>query len=252
VNTTDQYNPNLGMLVEAWVRIDLSQSSSPTILGNASVLFQQFNGRIYGKVGSAGSVGNVNVGVGDVHHVLFAYSGATAWQLYIDGSLAASGTTTAYSTVPNYTTMGGHWNGTLAFNGAVSRAAFYTGVYADAAALAASHYDAGMNGIASDTTAPVIDIVGVTAQKISRKAGKDASNFTVTADETVVEYEIRAVPSNTSPHTAGTLIESGTVNSISFDVTITDDELVDAQGGVINQVNHIKAFGRDAAGNWSE
>ncbi len=103
-----------------------------------------------------------------------------------------------------------------------------------------------------DTVPPEVSIsVGPSAVKLSRQIGKDVTTFTFTVTEDYLEYQLRAVPSETSPVTAGSLLESGGSGSagVGRDVDVTDDELVAAG---LSEGNHvIKVFARDAAGNWS-
>lgn len=103
----------------------------------------------------------------------------------------------------------------------------------------------------SDTTAPGdITITDITASRISRVVGKDATNVTFTANEPFVEYMIRRVANTTDDRTMGTLVEQAVVSSrSSHTVTITDDELVAAAGTEGN--NTLKVFVKDSSGNWS-
>jgi hypothetical protein len=101
-----------------------------------------------------------------------------------------------------------------------------------------------------DTTAPVINVSGVTATRVSRVAGKDATDVSWTTDEAFVEYEIRKVGNASDGRGAGTQVETATVTSrSSHTVTITDDELVAASA--VEGSNLLKVFVKDAAGNWS-
>lgn len=104
-----------------------------------------------------------------------------------------------------------------------------------------------------DTTLPIPNIVdGPTVSKISRISGKDVVSFTFQVDEAYQAYEIRSVPSGTSPHSAGNLIESGSGGSANTDkaVDVTDDELVAVDSSEGDKT--IKVFVQDLAGNWSE
>lgn len=103
---------------------------------------------------------------------------------------------------------------------------------------------------ASDTVPPGNVQSSAVAQRISRVAGRDASDITFTADEAFVEYMLRRVNNASDINTQGTLIEQAAVASrTSHTVTLTDDELVAAGGA--EGPNLVKAFVRDAAGNWS-
>lgn len=108
-----------------------------------------------------------------------------------------------------------------------------------------------VRGGSSDSTPPgAINITGITTSKISRVVGKDSLDFTVSADEAFVEYQIRRVSSSADPITAGSLLEQATIPSTtSYSMNITDDELIAAAG--VEGSNTLKVFVRDAAGNWS-
>jgi hypothetical protein len=104
----------------------------------------------------------------------------------------------------------------------------------------------------ADTTGPTVTFGSQTATKISRQPGKDSVNITITTNENFVEYELRLVANEDSARNTGNLLESGIViATTSHNVDITDDELVDLGGGV-EGINRIKAFVKDAAGNWSD
>jgi len=117
----------------------------------------------------------------------------------------------------------------------------------------AGTYGGGTYGIrfVGDTSPPGnINITTITATKISRVVGKDATDVTFSADEAFVEYEIRIVPLSTSTRSEGTQVETATVTSrTSHTITLTDDELVAAAAA--EGSNLCKVFVKDAAGNWS-
>ncbi len=101
-----------------------------------------------------------------------------------------------------------------------------------------------------DSTAPTTDLTGQTRTTISRVPGWDAFDVTITANEPFVEYELRRVAAATSTRTEGSQIETAVVSSTtSLVVTVTDDELVAALAA--EGANTVKAFTKDAAGNWS-
>jgi hypothetical protein len=109
---------------------------------------------------------------------------------------------------------------------------------------------ASLNIIPTDVTPPVITIGSPSASKISRVPGKDAITVTIDTDEAFVEYEVRLVVGESSLRTSGTQVETAVVSSrTSHTITITDDELVSATA--VEGANVLKAFVRDAAGNWS-
>ena len=65
----------------------------------------------------------------------------------------------------------------------------------------------------ADTTPPGnINVTNVTLTKVSRVAGKDATDVTFTANEAFVEYMIRKVSSGADTRTMGTLIEQATIS----------------------------------------
>lgn len=102
----------------------------------------------------------------------------------------------------------------------------------------------------ADTTPPVTTLGSQTRTIISRVAGWDAFDVTISTDEAIVEYELRRVPAEASTRTEGTQIETGVVASTTSLVrTVTDDELVASLG--VEGANTVKAFTKDAAGNWS-
>jgi hypothetical protein len=102
----------------------------------------------------------------------------------------------------------------------------------------------------TDTTAPTANLGTPTRTKISRVVGRDLTTFDITSDEAFVEYQLRVVPLSSSARNEGTLLEGSTISSTSsFSVDISDDELIAAGGLEGNNV--IKAFVKDAAGNWS-
>lgn len=102
-----------------------------------------------------------------------------------------------------------------------------------------------------DYTPPSVSAGSPSVAKISRVAGKDATNVSFTVDEDCQAWMIRLVSSNSDPYTYGTLIESGgaLTSGVPQDVEITDDELV-AAGGAEGS-NLVKIFAQDTAGNWS-
>ncbi len=103
-----------------------------------------------------------------------------------------------------------------------------------------------------DVVPPGITIdISSTATKISSVTGKNESSFTLTSDENFQAYKIKAVPDGSSPHTAGTLIESGGSGTAGVPkaVDVTASELSAASLGEGTHV--IKVFVQDAAGNWS-
>lgn len=105
---------------------------------------------------------------------------------------------------------------------------------------------------APDTQPPTLDVTaGPTRARISREPGHDATDITFEADEALVEWEVRSVPSEASPRLDGPIVESGgpLAAGTPLMVTITDDEILAVAPG--DGTKGVKFFGRDAAGNWS-
>lgn len=111
-----------------------------------------------------------------------------------------------------------------------------------------------------DTTVPVVTIVGPDVAKISKVAGFDVSSFSFSADEVIVEWSVRVVPSTTSLHSAGTEIPTtgGSTNmhgttekakDAAVDCTIYGADLETASSG--DGAKIIKVFVKDKTGNWS-
>ena len=128
-------------------------------------------------------------------------------------------------------------------------------VAADATSPAAVLARAVADGLViADVATPTTDTpptteVTATTLRLSRVAGKDTTDLTITTNEPFVEYQVRIVPAADSAVTAGSLVEQATVSSrTEHTATITDDEIVDAAG---SGTFILKAFTRDAAGNWS-
>jgi hypothetical protein len=103
----------------------------------------------------------------------------------------------------------------------------------------------------ADTTAPVPS-VSPSKTRISRVTGFDTTVLTITADEPVIEYQIRRVSAGAQAITDGQLIEQNTMTATtSFSPDVTDDELVAAIGSATDGNYLIKVFVKDVAGNWS-
>lgn len=103
----------------------------------------------------------------------------------------------------------------------------------------------------ADVTPPTVTFGSQTQTKISRQPTKDSVDITITTNENFVEYELRLVASESSARNTGTQIETAVVSSRnSHVVTVTDDELIDIAGAT-EGLNRIKAFTKDASGNWS-
>lgn len=104
-----------------------------------------------------------------------------------------------------------------------------------------------------DVTPPGVTLdLSTTATKISTVTGKNESAFSLTVDEDYLAYKIKVVPDGSSPHTAGTLVESGGSGSAGSPVSlnVTASELSAAGlGGEATYV--VKVFVQDLSGNWS-
>lgn len=101
----------------------------------------------------------------------------------------------------------------------------------------------------ADTTPPTATAIATVA-KLSAVAGKDSTDITISTNEPFVEFDLRVVPSSASVHTAGTSIVTATVTSrTTHTITVSEATIVAATGGA--GMFLIKAFTKDAAGNWS-
>lgn len=102
---------------------------------------------------------------------------------------------------------------------------------------------------------PVVAVTSQTKTKISRVAGTNQSAITWTSSQPFTEYQIRIVPSPTSPVSAGTLLEqnqdppSGGSASTTYTSYVTDSEMVAA--GAAEGNNMLKVFCKNADGTWS-
>lgn len=119
----------------------------------------------------------------------------------------------------------------------------------------------GWNGSAVDDTAlcgliikeqfVVTSIVPVSA-KISTQVGKDSTDITFASSEPFNEYMLRLVTAESSLITDGSLIEQAVVAlRTSHTVNLTDDEIVAAEGGLVEGPKRIKAFVRSSSGFWT-
>lgn len=117
------------------------------------------------------------------------------------------------------------------------------GLYLASAPAAYSFFDFIPPGVALD--------LSTTATKISSVTGKDEAVFELTSDEDFLAYKIKAVPDGSSPHTAGTLIESGGAGDagVPVELNVTGSEILGA--GLGEGTHVIKVFVKDASGNWS-
>lgn len=114
--------------------------------------------------------------------------------------------------------------------------------------------------ITLDTTVPTITITGPDVSVVSKVDGHNTSAFSFVSDVDFVEFKVKVVPATTSLHDAGTAIPttagstnmSGTgtyVASTAVNCTIKGADLESASAG--DGVKIIKAFVKNAAGNWS-
>lgn len=110
-----------------------------------------------------------------------------------------------------------------------------------------------------DTSIPVITITaGPSAAKISEISGKDTTTFTFKANEPLVAWEVKVVPTEGSSHengfvipqTEGSVTEGGALEpETNQEAKILGEDLASAVGGDGEYI--IKVFGFNAAGNWS-
>ena len=114
--------------------------------------------------------------------------------------------------------------------------------------------------IVLDTTVPVVTIVGPDVSKISKVSGFNVSTFSFSANEPIVAWSVRVVPSTDSIHSAGTEIPTtgGSTNmsgstetaaNTAVECTIYGADLETASAG--DGAKIIKVFVQDATGNWS-
>lgn len=116
------------------------------------------------------------------------------------------------------------------------------------------------DSITLDTTSPVVTVdAGPTPTRISKVAGKDASDVNWHSDSDYQAYSVRAVPATTSDHTQGTQIPTtaGSANTgggagtgaTEVTTTIHGADLETASAGDGDKI--VKVFVQDEAGNWS-
>lgn len=116
--------------------------------------------------------------------------------------------------------------------------------------------------ITLNTAIPVVTIVGPDVNIISEVAGKNASKFNFSADQSFVEYKVGVVPANNSTQsdctiigtTAGSENTSGSGQSFPEDeniqTTIVGADFKSAAGGS-DGTYIIKVFVKNQAGTWS-
>jgi len=94
-------------------------------------------------------------------------------------------------------------------------------------------------------------VISVSTGRISRVATKDSTIVEWFADSDFDQYKVKIVPSEVSLHTEGFEVELGAGGSagVTEQITITDDELVAAEGSEGSKL--LKVFVRDLSGNWS-
>ena len=107
--------------------------------------------------------------------------------------------------------------------------------------------------VPTDTTPPLPNVGAPSLPRISRQPGKDSTDIPVTTDEQVDAYEARIAPTTDATRAQGVLLKSASIAATSsFIVSITDDDIIAAEGAVIEGDKIIKVFVKDIAGNWSE
>jgi hypothetical protein len=118
------------------------------------------------------------------------------------------------------------------------------------------------DAITLDTTSAVVTVTdGPDVSRVSEQATKDTMIFKWTSDADFEEYKIKAVPSTSSDHTAGTQIPTtagssfvsgvagGYPDATEITTTIKGTDLKTASAG--DALKTIKVFVKDGAGNWS-
>lgn len=114
--------------------------------------------------------------------------------------------------------------------------------------------------ITLDTSVPAVTIIGPDVSRISKTAPKNVATFSFTSDVAFTEYKIKVVPSKSSLHDAGTLIETanGSTNmsatgtfkaSTAISCKIYGKDLEAASSGDGEKI--IKVFVKNAHGTWS-
>lgn len=114
--------------------------------------------------------------------------------------------------------------------------------------------------ITLDTSVPAVTIIGPDVSRISKTAPKNVATFSFTSDVAFTEYKIKVVPSKSSLHDAGTLIETanGSTNmnatgtfkaSNAITCKIYGKDLEAASAGDGEKI--IKVFVKNAHGTWS-
>lgn len=114
--------------------------------------------------------------------------------------------------------------------------------------------------ITLDTSVPAVTIIGPDVSRISKTAPKNVATFSFTSDVAFTEYKIKVVPSKSSLHDAGTLIETanGSTNmnatgsfkaSTAISCKIYGKDLEIASSGDGEKI--IKVFVKNAHGTWS-
>ena len=99
--------------------------------------------------------------------------------------------------------------------------------------------------------APVATLAPWSSSRMSDEAGWDQVTSTITADQTFVEYELRAVAAESTARLSGTLVEAGGPFAATDTqaVTLTYAELAALAQGEMTY--RIKAFVKNADGTWS-
>lgn len=114
--------------------------------------------------------------------------------------------------------------------------------------------------ITLDTSVPAVTIIGPDVSRISKTAPKNVATFSFTSDVAFTEYKIKAVPSKSSLHDAGTLIRTanGSTNmtatgtfkaNTAITCKIYGKDLETASAGDGQKI--IKVFVKNAHGTWS-
>lgn len=114
--------------------------------------------------------------------------------------------------------------------------------------------------ITLDTSVPAVTIIGPDVSRISKTSPKDVATFSFTSDVAFTEYKIKVVPSKSSLHDAGTLIDTvnGSTNmsatgafkaSTAISCKIYGKDLEIASSGDGEKI--IKVFVKNTVGTWS-
>jgi hypothetical protein len=105
----------------------------------------------------------------------------------------------------------------------------------------------------------VMIVEGPTATLVSTTAGTRITTFSFKANEALQEWKVKAVPSSSSPHTAGTVVPTtfGSQNTTGTTLPIdtAQEVVIDARDASVaangGTQTIIRVYARDIFGTWS-